>query len=185
MDANKYLESTVKLAQYYKNLGEGALAQLGEDEIHWSPGDSSNSVAAIVKHLWGNMLSRWTNFLTEDGEKPWRQREAEFDDDLTDKSELLSKWNEGWNCFLSALSSLQPEDLDKTIYIRNEGQSVTDAINRQMAHYPMHIGQIIYIGKLLKGDDWKSLSIPKGESQTYNAQKFAQDKTNRHFTDEV
>ncbi len=185
MNGKQYLDNTIKLAQYYKKLGNSTFTQLKEDDIHWSPGDSSNSIASIVKHLWGNMLSRWTNFLTEDGEKSWRQRDAEFEDDIQNMEELLSKWKEGWRCFLSSLESLTPEDLDKTIYIRNEGQSVVDAIQRQMAHYPMHIGQIIYIGKMMCGDNWQSLSIEKGKSEAYNSKKFSQEKSNKHFTDEA
>ena len=185
MDGTLFLANTIKLAQYYKKLGNSTFDQLTEDDIHWAAGDSSNSIATIVKHLWGNMLSRWTNLLTEDGEKPWRQRDAEFEDDIQTMDEMLSKWEEGWKCFIDTLESLTPEDLDKTIYIRNEGQSVTDAIQRQMAHYPMHVGQIIFAAKILKGDDWKSLSIPKGQSGSYNQKKFEQEKSDKHFTDEV
>jgi hypothetical protein len=185
MNGKQYLDNTIKLAQYYKKLGNSTFDQLKEDDIHWSAGDSSNSISCIVKHLWGNMLSRWTNLMTEDGEKSWRQRDAEFVDDIQTMDEMLSKWDEGWNCFISAIQSLNPEDLNKTIYIRNEGQSVMDAIQRQMAHYPMHIGQIIYAGKIMRGDEWISLSIPKGNSQSYNEKKFANEKADKHFTDEL
>jgi len=129
------------------------------------------------------MLSCWTNFLTEGGEKPWRNREAEFEADLSTRDEMLSKWNEGWACFISTLESIQTDDLDRTIYILNEGHTVTDAIQRQMAHYPMHVGQIVYIGKLLKDDDWKSLSITKGESVAFNDDKFSKEKNITHFTE--
>lgn len=180
-----YLTNTIKLATYYKTLGEKTFEQLTEEELTWSPGPSSNSISVIVKHLWGNMLSRWTNFLTEDGEKAWRERDAEFEGELETREELLSKWNEGWRCFLDALESLTDEDLTKIIYIRNEGHSVADAIQRQMAHYPYHIGQIVFLGKLLKGDDWVSLSIPKNQSSGYNAAKFGGERSDRHFTDQV
>ncbi|MFY0599436.1 MAG: DUF1572 family protein [Cyclobacteriaceae bacterium] len=183
MNLDLFHSNTIKLAEYYKKLGERTFSQLSEEDIHWTPGESSNSISAIVKHLWGNMLSRWTNFLTEDGEKPWRQRDAEFEDDILNLNEMLSKWTEGWDCFLGALKSLQSEDFDKTVFIRNEGHQVIDAIQRQMAHYPMHIGQIIYIAKLLKGEDWTSLSIPKGQSSEYNQEKFSQEKKNQHFSD--
>ena len=183
LPSNDFLINTIKLAQYYKSLGDQTFEQLSEEDIHWSAGESSNSIAAIVKHLWGNMLSRFTNFLTEDGEKPWRQRDAEFNDDISGMEEMISKWNEGWQCFISALEKLTPEDLAKTIYIRNEGHTVMDAIQRQMSHYPMHIGQIIYAAKLLKGESWKTLSIPKGASEKYNAKKFAEEKGDRHFTE--
>ncbi len=185
LSTEQYLINTIKLARYYKNLGDKTFEQLSEEDIHWSAGENSNSIAAIVKHLWGNMLSRFTNFITEDGEKAWRQRDAEFDDDISGKEELLSKWNEGWSCFLSTLEKLNTEDLSKTIYICNEGHSVMDAIQRQMAHYPMHIGQIIFAAKLLKGSEWQTLSIAKGASEKYNSEKFTETKKERHFTDEV
>lgn len=166
-------------------MGNSAFDQLQEDDIHWTTGDNSNSIATIVKHLWGNMLSRWTNFLTEDGEKSWRMRDAEFEDDISGMEEMISKWEEGWRCFLEALKGLQEDDLNKIIYIRNEGQTVIDAIQRQMTHYPMHVGQIIFAAKILKGDDWKSLSIPKGKSNSYNLEKFSKGKETKHFTDEA
>ncbi len=179
------MDNSIKLARYYRTLGEKTMDQLTADELMWSAGPSSNSIAAIVKHLWGNMLSRWTNFLTEDGEKPWREREKEFDNDLNSREAVLSKWNEGWNCFLNALEALSPDSLSRIIYIRNEGHTVADAIQRQLSHYPYHIGQMVFIGKLLKGDDWESLSIPRGESAQYNAAKFSQQKRTSHFTDKA
>ena len=127
----------------------------------------------IVKHLWGNMLSRWTDFLTSDGEKQWRQRDAEFENNIATREELLSKWNEGWDCLFKTLDSLTTEDLDKEIYIRNEGHSVVEAINRQLAHYPYHIGQIVFIGKMVCDNNWTSLSIPRGNSRVFNEGMFA------------
>lgn len=129
------------------------------------------------------MRSRWTDFLTTDGEKIWRTRESEFDPSYTTKDEVLDRWKEGWDCFLKALDHLESDDLEKIIYIRNEGHSVIDAIQRQVAHYAYHIGQIIFIAKLLKGDAWISLSIPKGQSERYNNAKFEQPKELRYFTD--
>jgi hypothetical protein len=131
------------------------------------------------------MLSRWTDFLTSDGEKEWRQRDAEFDNDIGSRAELMDKWNEAWNCLFSALIPLTENDLSKEIYIRNQGHTVTEAINRQLAHYPYHIGQIVFIGKLLCNEQWVSLSIPKGNSKAFNAEKFSQPKQKQHFTDEV
>lgn len=128
-------------------------------------------------------MSRWTDFLNTDGEKEWRERDAEFDNDLNSKIEVLKKWQEGWAVFLNSLKSLKDEDLYKTIYIRNQGHSVLEAINRQMAHYPYHIGQIVYIGKMCT-DNWISLSIAKGESKAFNAAKFSLDKHQEHFTEE-
>ncbi|MFY0608294.1 MAG: DUF1572 family protein [Cyclobacteriaceae bacterium] len=180
-----YLTNSIKIANYYKQLGERTFEQLEEDQLFWSPGRTSNGIAVIVKHLWGNMLSRWTNFMTEDGEKPWRDRESEFEPDILTKSEMMSKWKEGWKCFISALESINPEDLETIIYIRNEGHTIMDAIQRQLAHYPHHVGQIVTLGKLLKGDEWNSLSIPKGGSDEYNAEKFSKQKGDSHFTDHV
>lgn len=182
MDKN-YLESVLKQFKYYKSLGYKTLEQLGEEEIHWQQNKDSNSIAIIVKHLWGNMMSRWTDFLTTDGEKEWRQRDAEFENDIKTKKELLDKWNEGWNCLFNALNPLTEKDLETIIYIRNEGHSVLEAINRQLAHYPYHIGQMVYIAKLLKGKDFNSLSIPKNKSAAFNADKFSIEKSRKHFTD--
>ena len=130
------------------------------------------------------MLSRWTDFLTTDGEKEWRDRESEFDNDLSSRQELISKWEEGWDCFLTTLQSLNPEDLGKIIYIRNQGHTVMEAINRQLAHYPYHVGQIVFIGKMVCENNWTSLSIPKGNSKAFNQEKFSKPKHQEHFTDE-
>lgn len=181
---NDYLPSVIKQFEYYKLLGEKTFAQIPEEKLFWQYNPESNSIATIVKHLWGNMLSRWTDFLNTDGEKEWRNREAEFDNDLQSKEDLLEKWNEGWNCLLKALSELKEEDLDKVIYIRNMGHTVTEAINRQLAHYPYHVGQIVFLGKMICEESWNSLSIPRGKSQEYNAEKFAREKHKAHFTDE-
>lgn len=179
----EFLNSAIKLFKYYKKLGEGAIAQLDDKDIVARPNEASNSIALIVHHLSGNMLSRWTDFLTSDGEKSWRNREAEFDEAYPDKKAMMEAWDKGWNCLLSALESLKPEDLAKVIYIRNEGQSVMEAIQRQLAHYPHHVGQILYQAKAIKGDAFQSLSIPKGKSDTFNKEKFGQEKARKHFTD--
>ncbi len=181
--STSYLNSAIKQFQYYKLLAEKTFDQIPEEKLFWQYNEESNSIATIVKHLWGNMLSRWTDFLTTDGEKEWRERDAEFENDIKTKSELLQKWNEGWDCLFKALDSLKEEDLEKTVYIRNQGHTVIDAINRQLAHYPHHIGQIIYVGKMC-AENWKSLSIPRGESKSFNADKFAMPKHNEHFTNE-
>lgn len=179
-----YLTSVRKQFEYYKQLGEKTFAQLPDDALFWQYNPESNSIATIVKHLWGNMLSRWTDFLTTDGEKEWRQREAEFDNDLLTRQAVLAKWTEGWNCLFSALDSLTEENLQTTVYIRNQGHSVVEAINRQLAHYPYHVGQIVFIGKMALDTKWASLSIPRGNSAGYNAEKFAQPRHDAHFTDE-
>src|SRR5579859_7898370 len=167
-----FLESSIKLFRYYKKLGEGAIAQLSDDEVLAKPNDASNSIALIVHHLSGNMLSRWTDFLTSDGEKPWRHREAEFYESYPNKKTMLTAWEKGWECLISAMEGLSPEDLGKIVYVRNEGQTVLEAIQRQLAHYPHHVGQILYQAKVLKGDNFKSLSIPKGASGNFNQVKF-------------
>jgi hypothetical protein len=129
------------------------------------------------------MLSRWTDFLTSDGEKSWRNREAEFDVSYPDKKAMLDAWEEGWACLLTTLESLTPTDLATEIYIRNEGQSVLEAIQRQLAHYASHVGQIMYQAKIIKGDEFKSLSIPKGKSREFNNDKFSREKSRKHFTE--
>ncbi|RNC87137.1 MAG: DUF1572 domain-containing protein [Winogradskyella sp.] len=180
-----YLTSVLKQFQYYKSLGDKTIVQLSFNELSKEFTQDLNSIAIMVKHLHGNMLSRWTNFLTEDGEKTWRQRDEEFVDNFTSKKELEATWNEGWSTLFNAIEQLSSEDLEKIIYIRNHGHTVTEAINRQLMHYAYHVGQIVFLGKLLKGDKWQSLSIPKGKSKDYNADKFSKNKTRRHFTEDL
>lgn len=165
---SEYLDSVIKRFLVYKALGDKTMEQLDEENLFWQYNDASNSIAIIVQHLWGNMLSRWTNFLTEDGEKEWRERDAEFEKVINTKEELIIKWDEGWDCLFAALKSLTHDDLNKTIYIRKEPLTVIDAINRQLAHYSYHVGQMVYIGKMQLNDRWISLSIPKGNSKEYN-----------------
>ena len=141
---NTYLSSVKKLFAYYKKLGDDAMAQIADEKLLFSPNEDSNSIAIIVQHLAGNMLSRWTDFLTTDGEKEWRNRDAEFEVVIANKQDLLVFWNRGWQCLFHAIEPLTEADLDKIIYIRNEGHTVMEAINRQLAHYPYHVGQIIY-----------------------------------------
>jgi len=169
---------------YYKLLGENTFAQLKEEDLFWQYNPESNSIAIIVKHLWGNMLSRWTDFLVSDGEKEWRDRDGEFEATIQTKEELIDKWNEGWECLFNSLDSVNIDNADTTIYIRNMGHTIMEAVNRQLAHYAYHIGQIVFIGRMIRGAEWQSLSIPKGNSKTYNAGKFSQPKRKAHFTDE-
>jgi len=185
MTTNNSLQSIRKLFRYYRSLGEKAMAQLSEEELRYQPGQDSNNIATIVKHLRGNMLSRWTDFLTSDGEKPWRQREQEFEDTLRSRTEIEAAWKEGWDCLFAAIDPLQEEDLSRIVYIRNEGHTVQEALHRQLAHYSYHVGQIVYLARLAKAGKWESLSIPKGQSKQYNQQKFEQEKEQRHFTDGV
>ena len=180
-----YLIGIIKQFEYYKSLGDKTFEQLSFDEMLWQSNEDSNSISIIVKHVVGNMLSRWTNFLIEDGEKEWRHRDDEFVSDFNSKEEIIAAWENGWFCLFKAIKSLKLENLESIIYIRNEGHTVTEAINRQLAHYAYHIGQIVFLGKLLKGEKWKSLSIPKGDSSKYNQEKFSKGKTRKHFTDEL
>lgn len=179
-----YLESVKKQMLYYKTIAEKAMEQLEEEQLFFTANEDTNSIAIIIKHMAGNMLSRWTDFLTTDGEKEWRNRDGEFETGSETKEELMQLWKKGWDCFFNAINSLQPEQLSQIIYIRNEGQTAMDAINRQLAHYPYHIGQIVFYAKMLKTTEWNSLSIPKNKSDDYNADKFSKEKSVRHFTDD-
>ncbi|MET2984285.1 DUF1572 family protein [Aureibaculum conchae] len=178
-----YIKSIQKQFAYYKSLGDKTFEQLNDTEIHWQFNNDSNSIAIITKHIVGNMLSRWTNFYTEDGEKDWRHRDTEFEDTYTSKTEMTTAWEKGWDCLFNIINQLKAEDLERIIYIRNEGHTVLEAINRQLCHYSYHVGQLVYAGKLIKSEQWKSLSIPKNESSTYNKEKFDREKHRGHFTD--
>jgi len=165
---NEFLQTAVRRLKYYKDLGDKTIQRLSDEELHYQYNQESNSIAVVIQHMAGNMLSRWTNFLTTDGEKFWRQRDDEFTVHDFSKQQLIELWEKGWICFFKAMAALREDDLLKTVYIREEGLSVIDAINRQLAHYPHHVGQIIYIGRMIKGPVWESLSIPKGDSIKYN-----------------
>jgi hypothetical protein len=164
-----FLQSVIKRLSYYKDLGDKTLMLLSDADFHYQPNENSNSIAIIIQHMAGNMLSRWTDFLTADGEKEWRNRDREFEEQQLSKQELIDFWDKGWNCCLNAIKSLHEDDLLKTVYIRSEGLSVVDAINRQLAHYPYHVGQLIYVAKLITNHNWQTLSIAKGNSNSYNA----------------
>lgn len=179
-----YLESVRKQFLYYKTISEKAFAQLKDEQLFIAMNEDTNSIAVIVKHLSGNMLSRWTDFLTSDGEKEWRDRDSEFNDTYASKSEMLVAWEQGWKCLFDAIDSLKPEQLSDIIYIRNEGHTVVEAINRQLAHYPYHVGQIIFYAKLLKDGAWDTLSIARNKSGSFNADKFSKEKAIRNFTDD-
>ena len=156
-----FLKSAKTKLLYYKDLGEKAMAQLQPQQLFVLPGEDSNSIAMIVQHLSGNMISRWTDFLTTDGEKEWRKRNEEFETVLKTKEEVMQCWDAGWTCLFNTLNQLQPHQLMQLIYIRKEPHTVVEAINRQLAHYPYHVGQIIFYAKMLKQKDWENLSIPK------------------------
>jgi hypothetical protein len=177
--AAQYLDEARRQFRGYKRLGEGALSQLSDDHFFFSPDPESNSIAVIVKHIAGNMRSRFTDFLTSDGEKPDRQRDQEFElAQQPTRADVMRWWEEGWGCVFSAVESLTPEDVSRTVYIRGEAHSTLQAMNRQIAHYAYHIGQIVFLAKHLKSSDFKSLSIPRGKSEEFN-RKAAPDRSKR------
>lgn len=170
-----FLQTAIRRLRYYKDLADKSFAQLTDADFHFQPNEASNSIAVIIQHMAGNMLSRWTHFLTEDGEKEWRDRDAEFEPKNQDRAALLETWEKGWACFTGTLESLKKNDLKKKVRIRKEELTVVDAINRQLAHYPYHIGQIVYLARMIRNGDWKNLSIPKGGSQAYNTSANVKD----------
>lgn len=165
-----FLRSARKEFLRYKTMGESSFTQLDELELLHTYDPEDNSIAQITKHIVGNMKSRWTNFLTEDGEKTWRHRDTEFEAPYTSKEEMLQAWESGWKCVFEALDSINTENFNTPIYIRKEPHSIMEAIHRQLAHYSSHVGQIVYLAKSLKGAAWQSLSIPKGQSEAFNRQ---------------
>jgi len=175
----EFIGSAIKRLKYYKELGDKTFTQLNDWDFHYQPNNESNSIAIIIQHMAGNMQSRWTNFLTEDGEKEWRQRDDEFEIHNYTKHQLVEVWEKGWDCCLGTLESLKKKDLKKTVTIRQEPLTVIDAINRQLAHYPYHVGQIIHIAKTIKGKNWNNLSIPKGNSAAYNDSDEIKDPANK------
>ena len=178
---SSFLKSSLLQFRYYKELGEKTIEQVPDIKLSFQINNETNSINTIVKHLSGNMISRWTDFLNSDGEKEFRNRDDEFNDTIESKKELMEIWEQGWNVLFDTLEGLSFQDLEKIIYIRNEGHTVIESINRQLCHYSYHVGQIVMIGKIICGDKWNSLSIPKGESQSFNLNKFSKDKKRRHF----
>ena len=167
-----YIESVQREFARYKSYGEKTFVQLSDNDIHWKYQETDNCIAVIVKHLVGNMLSRFTNFLTEDGEKPWRQREAEFEDTYATKKEMLAAWEKGWTCLFEALKVVNAKNFDQLVKIRNEEHTIIAALNRQLAHYASHIGQIVLLGKTIKGPAWISPTIPRGGTADFNKAMF-------------
>ena len=170
--AQTYLESVIHQFNSYKSVGERTFNQLTDEQLFWQYNEESNSVAMIVRHISGNMVSRFTDFLTSDGEKEWRNRDAEFKASITTRDELIAQWNKGWQCVFDAVATLTEDNLNKIVKIRAEEHTVAEALNRQLAHYPYHIGQIVYIGKMLTDDQWKPLTIPRGKSGAFNDKMF-------------
>lgn len=184
-----YINSIQKQFQYYKYLADAACLQLTDDQLFSklhkdNPSKQTNSIAIVMQHMAGNMLSRWTNVWEEDGEKPWRNRDAEFVSPEQNRTELYAYWEKGWRCLFNVIDSLQDEDLERTLNIRNMEHSLVEAVNRQAMHYAYHVGQIVLIAKEWKGDEWQTLSIPLGGSQKYNKQQFSEEINKGYFTDE-
>ena len=174
-----YLEDALTLFRYYKKLAEGAMAQLNDEQLQAVLDQEMNSVALIVKHMAGNMRSRWTNFLTSDGEKPDRNRDSEFMEAPESRADLMSMWEQGWACVFSALEPLTDADLGRTVTIRGEAHSVMQAANRQLGHYAYHCGQIVMLAKHLRSQDWKSLSVPRNQSAGFNRKVAAGEASQR------
>ena len=177
------LQGTIRLFEYYKSVTEKSINQISDKQIHEPPQSDQNSIAILMKHLAGNMISRWTNFRTEDGEKPWRNRDTEFVDDFESKKDLMDYWEKGWSVLFEAFQSITDDELDSIIYIRNDGHKLIEAIERHLAHVAYHTGQIVYLAKIFAGKKWESLSIPKGKSEEYNQKKFSQEKERGMYMD--
>jgi hypothetical protein len=174
-----YIEDALAIFRQYKQLGEKAIAQVADEQLFATRDEESNSIAIIVKHITGNMRSRWTDFLTSDGEKPTRNRDSEFVDPPDTREALLREWEQGWSCVFSALEPLTDADLPRTVTIRGEAHSVMQAINRQLAHYPMHIGQIILLAKHYAGPHWQTLSVARNRSAEFNRKVAAGEASQR------
>lgn len=172
----RFLESARAKFGSQKDLAERAMRQLDDAALHRSLDARVNNIAVIVKHMAGNMRSRWTHLLTKDGEKPWRNRDSEFVDDIASREDLMALWEKGWGMVHQTLDSLTPHDLSKTIYIRGNPLTVLDAIVRQLDHYGYHVGQIVLTARILAGEDWKTLSIAPGESEAFNERTWGTGK---------
>ncbi|WP_075342744.1 DUF1572 family protein [Tenacibaculum agarivorans] len=168
----EYLKNIKTQFESYKEVADKTIAQLTEEDLYWRYNEESNDIACIIMHLSENMLSRWTDFFESDGEKEWRNRESEFANQNLSYSELIEKWNKGWDCLFNALNSLNETNFNKPILIRNKEVKLIETITRQIAHYPYHIGQIAFIGKMILNDKWNSPSIPKGKSDEYIRLEF-------------
>ena len=172
----EYLENCIAQFKSYKEVADKTLNQLQEKDIHWKYNEESNSIASVIIHMSENMLSRWTDFFTSDGEKDWRNRDYEFEEHLISKEELINRWEKGWNCLFDALHSLNSENFNTPIVIRNKKVKLIESITRQIAHYPYHIGQIAYIGKMILNTQWQSASIPKGKSKEFIQAQFEENR---------
>lgn len=164
-----YLQSSIRIFRQYKAIGEKAMQQIPDEAFFWKPNEESNSVYLLIKHMSGNMQSRWTDFLNSDGEKEWRKRDEEFEQsEQLDRIAILAAWEKGWACLFDALSPLTEADLGRHVSIRGEAHSVMEAVNRQVAHYSYHIGQLVFLCKLIVNSQWQTLSIARGQSDAFN-----------------
>lgn len=170
----KFIAAIINAFEANKRLADRAVAQVPEDKLHVALDENTNSIAVIMKHVAGNLLSRWTDFLTTDGEKPWRKRDDEFVDTFGSREQLLEHWERGWSSLLATLQSLTPTDLDKTVTIRGEPHTVPLALARSLGHTCYHIGQIVQISRIHAGENWTTLTIPRGGSQQYNQANWGQ-----------
>ena len=174
-----YIQDSLSLFRYYKRLGERAMEQVSDEQLFAAIDKEANSIAVIVKHMTGNMRSRWTDFLTTDGEKPGRDRDSEFVDSPSTREELMAAWEDGWNRVFTAIEPLTDADLGRKVTIRGEAHSVMQAINRQLAHYPHHVGQIVFLAKHFACDHWQSLSVPRNKSAEFNRKVAAGEASQR------
>ena len=174
-----YLEDSLEIFRYYKKLAERAMAQVSDEQLFATLDAEANSIAIVVKHMAGNMRSRWTDFLSSDGEKATRDRDSEFVNPAPTRAALMAEWEDGWACVFSALEPLTDDDLDRTVTIRGEAHSVMQAINRQVAHYPHHMGQIVLLAKHFVGSHWQSLSVPRNQSADFNRRVAAGEASQR------
>lgn len=181
----EYLTTTRQQFEYYKVMAEKTFEQLQDPELFWQYDDESNSIAILANHLAGNMISRWTNFLTADGEKEWRNRDQEFEPVIKAREEMLSAWEKGWACLFDAINTVDESNFDAKIYIRNEEHSIIKAMNRQLTHCAYHVGQIVFIAKMIRSGDWETLTIPKGKTAEFNKEKFSKGKHSGPLADDL
>jgi hypothetical protein len=172
--AAEFTSAVINAFEANKRIADRAVEQLSDDKLHVALDPNTNSIAVIMKHVAGNLLSRWTDFLTTDGEKPGRNRDDEFVDSFITRAEILERWEQGWTCLLTTLKSLQTRDLSKTVLIRGEPHSVPLAIERSLGHTCYHVGQIVQVARILAGDNWKTLTIPRGGSEQFNRTNWGQ-----------
>lgn len=170
MEKHPSSQGLLKLFAFYKELAERALAQVKDEDLHRVLGEDGNSVAVLMQHIAGNLRSRFTDFLSSDGEKPWRDRDGEFAETTTGRAALVEDWNAGWAVFFREVGSLTEADMQRTVLIRNEAHTVQDALHRQLAHYAYHVGQVVLLARAFAGAEWVSLSVPRGGSKRFNAQ---------------